>query len=122
MFIKQLSVFVEAGAGGNLRFITEMETLLKGNNVSMDETRITTTRSFDRAFGFAYQAGAGLEIAKNLVIGCSFYDLGKADVKLEEITKKTTVNDNATTQSDPKYPVNGSLHPMMVLARIGFMF
>ena len=59
-------------------------------------------------FGFAYQVGAGFEVAKNLVIGCSFYDLGNTVVK-------GSVNDRIVDNF-------GTVRPMMIMARIGFSF
>lgn len=110
-------VYVEAGAGGNLRFITNMEYVTEK---SIDFFGITlnsntkVTNKYDKTFSFAYQVGAGIEVAKNLVIGCSFYDLGKATVKGE-----TTIKGDP---SSPRLNKWGTVHPMMVLARIGFSF
>ncbi len=116
----QLGIYAEAGVGGNMRFITEMEsvgTLIVGPI----ESSVKTTQKYDNAFSFAFQAGLGFEIAKNLRIGCSIYNLGKADVKGEETVKTTTLNDNiSNTKTD--YRTFGSIQPIMVLARIGFSF
>mgnify|MGYP002626068338 FL=1 len=106
-------VYIEGGAGGNLRFITEMEGVTKAN-IGPFEAQTKVTNSYDNAFTFAYQFGAGIEVAKNLVIGCSFYDLGKADVKGQMNVK-----------NNPDFPREktwGSVHPIMVLGRIGFSF
>lgn len=111
-----LGVYVEAGAGGNLRFITSMESVIKGV-----ETQITKLQEYDKAFSFAYQAGIGVEVAKNLVIGCSFYDLGSAAVTGEQTIKTKTLIDNASnTEND--FRELGTVHPIMVLGRIGFSF
>lgn len=110
-------IYVEAGAGGNLRFITDMEYVTEK---SLDFLGITinsdtkVTNNYDKAFSFAYQVGAGIEVAKNLVIGCSFYDLGKADVKGETVIKGDP--------NSPRAKTWGNVHPMMVLGRIGFSF
>lgn len=110
-------IFVEAGAGGNLRFITDMEYVTKqsldilGININSN-TKVTN--DYDKALSFAYQVGAGIEVAKNLVIGCSFYDLGKAEVKGE-----TTIKGDSNS---PRLQKWGTVHPMMVLGRIGFSF
>ena len=85
------------------------------------ETQIKETNSYDKAFSFAYQAGIGFEVAKKLVIGCSFYDLGSAAVNAEKTVKTKTFNDN-TTKTDETYPSYGTIHPIMILARIGFSF
>jgi hypothetical protein len=85
------------------------------------ETQTTTIQKYDKTFSFAWQAGVGIEVAKNLVIGCSFYDLGKAPVKGEQTIKTKTLNDNMTnTKTD--YVEMGTVRPMMILARIGFSF
>lgn len=118
-FNPNFGIYVEAGAGANLRFITQMETVSKLQLLG-GETKTVTTNKYDSAFGFAYQLGAGFEVAKNLVIGCSFYDLGKASVKMTE-TKKTIVgSSNPVTTTD--FKELGTVHPVMILARIGFCF
>ena len=118
-FNPNFGIYAEAGAGGNFRFITGMETVGKSEVLGV-ETQTTTTQKYDMGFSFAYQAGIGIEVAKNLVIGCSFYDLGKANVKGEQTTRVKTQNLDPTTTS--KYQELGKAHPMMILARIGFSF
>lgn len=115
-----LAIFVEAGAGGNLRFITDMESVARGTILGV-ETQTKTIQDYEKAFSFAYQAGIGFEVAKNLVIGCSFYDLGTAQVTSEQTVKTTTLNDNVTT-TNKTYHELGSVHPIMVVGRIGFSF
>ena len=119
-FNPNLGIYVEAGAGGNLRFITAMETTGKTNFVGV-ENQVVTKQKYDNAFSFAYQVGAGFEVARNLVIGVSFYDLGKADVKGDTSvkTKNTITNDTSTTNS---YNTFGTVHPIAILGRIGFCF
>lgn len=107
-FNPNLGVYVEAGAGGNLRFITDME------YVSKVSSEIKFNNSYDNAFGFAYQAGVGIDVSKNLVIGCSFYDLGKTPVKGARTIKNDPTSPHAETW--------GTVHPMMLLARVGFSF
>lgn len=106
-------IFIEAGAGGNLRLITDMEYVTK-SHVWIFETNTKVTYNYDKAFGFAYQVGAGIEVAKNLVIGCSFYDLGKAEVKGERIVRGDSNSPYAETW--------GTMHPVMILGRVGFSF
>ena len=118
-FNPNLGVFVEAGAGGNLRFITEMETISKQEVLGL-ETKTVTTNTYDKAFSFAYQVGAGIEVARNLVVGCSFYDLGKANVNMNETKKIVSGNSNPSTFKD--YKPLGTVRPVMILARIGFSF
>lgn len=115
-----LGIYVQAGAGGNGRFITSMESISKASVLGV-ETQTTTIQKYDKAFSFAYQAGVGIEVAKNLVIGCSFYDLGNAAVAGEQTVKTKTLNDNVSN-STTNYLEMGSVHPVMVLARIGFCF
>ena len=106
-------IYVEAGAGGNARFITDMEYVTK-THIGNFEANTKVTNDYDAAFSFAYQVGAGIEVAKNLVVGCSFYDLGKADVKGERVVKGTSNTSTIETW--------GNVHPMMIMARIGFSF
>jgi opacity protein-like surface antigen len=111
-----LGVYVEAGAGGNLRFITKMESVNK-----MDVIQTTRIQEYDKAFSFAYQAGIGIEVAKNLIIGCSFYDLGKASVAGEETVKVRNLEENVSN-AETHFNEFGTVHPIMVLGRIGFCF
>ena len=116
----QLGIYAEAGVGGNMRFITQMESVGTWK-VSGIESSVKTTQKYDNAFSFAFQAGLGFEIAKNLRIGCSIYNLGKADVKGEETVKTTTLNNNVTN-TETTYRTFGSIQPIMVLGRVGFSF
>ena len=116
----QFGVYAEAGVGGNMRFITQMESVGTWK-VSGIESSVKTTQKYDNAFSFAFQAGLGFEIAKNLRIGCSIYNLGKADVKGEETVKTTILNNNAS-ETVNTYRTFGSVQPIMVLGRIGFSF
>ena len=119
-FNPNLGIYVEAGAGGNMAFTTTMESTGKLNILGI-ETQQTTTQKYDMGFAFAYQAGIGLEVAKNLVIGCSFYDLGKTQAKGEQVIKsKNTITTNTTTEKN--YLTLGTVHPYMIMARIGFSF
>ena len=118
-FNPSFGIYVEAGAGANARFITAMETVSK-NTVIGVETQVTSRQAYDGAFSFAYQAGAGIEVAKNLVIGCSFYDLGGAPVKGELTTTTRAAGGNTNTQKT--YNTMGTVHPMMIMGRIGFCF
>ena len=117
-FNPNFGLFVEAGAGGNLRFITEMVTVAKNEALGF-ESKTTVINQYDKVFSFAYQAGIGIEVAKNLVIGCSFYDLGNGTVNMTEI-KKFNAGGNTTETKD--YKELGTVHPIMVLGRIGFRF
>ena len=119
-FNSNLGIYVEAGAGGNLRLITDMESVTKGTLFGV-ETQITDTYDYEKAFTFAYQAGVGFEVARNLVIGCSFYDLGSAKVESEHTMNKKFFNGN-DPQTEVGYPSFGTVHPIMVLGRIGFSF
>lgn len=119
-FNSSLGVFIEAGAGGNARFITEMESVSQSKLAGID-TRITTIQKYEKAFSFAYQAGIGIEVSKNLMIGCSFYDLGGAAVSGEQTVKTKTLNDNVTNTANDFHDY-GYVHPVMVLGRIGFSF
>jgi hypothetical protein len=116
----QFGVYAEAGVGGNMRFITQMESVGTLNTFGI-ESSVKTTQKYDNAFSFAFQAGLGFEIAKNLRIGCSIYNLGKADVKGEETVKTTTLNNNVTN-TETTYRTFGTIQPIMVLGRIGFSF
>lgn len=120
-FNPNFGIYAEAGAGGNARFITSMESVYEYNELGATIRR-TTTQKYDNAFTFAWQAGAGIEVAKNLVIGFSFYDLGKADVKGEETISRRNLNEGVTTNEPSRPNTLGHLHQVMMLGRIGFTF
>lgn len=109
-FNPNFGIYAEAGAGGNARFITNYT---EGYTLPVVDQKHNATVKYETAFGFAWQAGIGIEVAQSLVISCSYYDLGKANV----IGNKT--GDVITTPM----PADGaSIHPSMFLARIGFCF
>lgn len=116
----QLGVYAEAGLGCNMRFITEMESVETVNTFGA-ESSVKTTQKYDNVFSFAFQAGVGFEVAKNLRIGCSIYNLGKGDVKGEETVKTTLINNNVS-ETETTYRTYGTIQPIMVLGRIGFSF
>lgn len=120
----QFAVYAEAGAGGNLRFITEMESVEKGQfgigNTVVYDRMTKTTQNYDHAFSFAYQAGIGVQVAKRFLIGCSFYDLGNAEVK-GDLTSKVAIN-NGDPTTTTSYNTYGTVHPVMIVGRIGFSF
>ena len=109
----QFGVYAEAAAGGNMRFITNYT---QKGSTKVANLKNSTIYDYSSAFTFAYQLGLGIEVSKSLVIGFSFYDLGKAEVKgdcstvLEGVTLPTQSFEYVT------------LHPMMILGRIGFAF
>ena len=117
-FNDSFGLFAEAGAGGNLRLITALETVEKGQFLGQEGIERNRT-SYDSALSFAYQAGVGFEIGKNLVIECSFYDLGKAEVNTKH-TEKFILNQNVHMTTE--YNNYGSVHPVMVVGSIGFCF
>ena len=82
---------------------------------------MTATRKYDNAFSFAYQAGVGIEVAKNMVIGCSFYDLGKAQVKGDQTVKTKAFNDDVSNTTN-NFNEFGTVHPKMIISRLGFCF
>ncbi len=116
----QFSVYAETGLGGNYRMITTKEHVGKLELLGI-ETQQTTTQKYDGAFSFAWQIGAGVEVAKNLLIGASFYDLGKAEVKGDQTVKRKT-NLNNTTTTEENYLTFGTVRPKMFLVRVGFSF
>ena len=106
----QFGIYAEAGLGGNARFITNYTEKYTDNLLNV---RHTATVDFATKLGFAWQVGAGFEVARNLVIGCSFYNLGETAVKAEK------TGDIISTPA----PSDGSaIKPVMVLGRIGFCF
>ena len=116
----QLGVFAQAGIGGNMRIITDLESVAKGELLGVEST-ITTNQDFDNAFCLAYQVGGGFEIARNLVVGVSYYDFGTARVKGEQ-TVKTSSSAGGNSPSTTNYRELGTAHPSMLVLRLGFSF
>ena len=104
-----LGIFFEAAAGGNCRWITNYEETIR----YVGDVITETTYDYKPAFSFAYQVGAGIEVAKNFTIGASFYDLGASKI-LAERTRPIVGTDVFNN-------VKG-VRPQMLLARIGFRF
>ena len=117
-FHPNFGVFVEAGIGGNLRFITSSEAVGECTIDGIKNTK-RVFHYYDHMFSLAYQAGIGFEVSKKFVISCSFYDLGSAVVKGDRTVHNTH---DHNTDSCSKYLFFGTVHPVMVLGRIGFMF
>ena len=107
----QFGLFVEGGAGGDARFITNHQV----KYTDLLGTKHIDTEKFNTTIAFAWQAGLGIEVSRNLVLGCSFYDLGKSEVEGEV----TTMIGSESATSDFK---RGTLKTTMLLARIGFKF
>lgn len=119
-FNPMFGIFVDAGVGGNIRFITSRETV--GEIYVMEtETKERIFQNYDNKFSLAYQVGIGFEVSKSFIIGCSFYDLGSTEVKGKRVVNTTNLQDNIT-HSETTFPSFGKVHPVMVLGRIGFRF
>lgn len=112
-------IYLEAGAGGNFGLITDMESVFESHESAI-HGKYKATTTYDKAFSFAYQAGAGIEVANNLVVGCSFYNLGARQV-VGNCTLKM-VDGNANPINESKYCEFGKISPIMILGRIGFSF
>lgn len=119
-FNPNFGIYIEGGAGANLSFITAKETEGRLEILGL-EKKVVTTQKYDNVVSFAWQAGVGFEVAKNFRIGCSFYNLGKVNVKGDETVKTTGIIDNSTS-TETHYNTFGQLNPMMILGRIGFSF
>lgn len=119
-FNPNFGVYAEAGAGANASFITSKETRGELEVLGVEKIEVRS-QQYDVVFSFAWQVGVGIEVAKNFRIGCSFYDLGKADVKGEETVRTTNLLDNSI-KNETHYNTFGELKPIMVLGRIGFSF
>lgn len=102
-------VYLEAGAGVNARFITEYTEKYKDE----EGKKHVSTVKYDPGFSFAFQAGLGIEVASNLVIGFSYYNLGETALRAEK------TGDELSTIPVPK---NTSVKPIMILGRVGFSF
>lgn len=104
----QFGIYAEGGVGGNARFITNYT----AKYTDLLGVKHNEVYEYNTAFSFAYQAGLGIEVSRNLVIGCSLYNLGAAPVKGSYSVDNV---DNVEFE-------HGTLEPVMVLGRIGFRF
>ena len=122
-FNPSFGIYVEAGAGGNFSITTGMESIDKWEASFLGQTwngQVTTKQVYDKPFCFAYQASLGIEVGKNFIVGCSFYDLGNAKAKGDQTV--VTVNGDDKPETTTAFKEYGNIHPMMILARIGFKF
>ena len=102
-------VYFEGALGANARIITNYDETIK----YIGDVTTKTIYDYKTAFTFAYQFGTGFEVAKNFVIGASFYDLGAKKV-IAERTRPILGTDT--------YKNEKGVRPMMMLVRIGFKF
>lgn len=118
----QFGIYAEGAAGANARFITySAERYAFNDQIAGIQVKHRNTWTYNTDITFAWQVGLGIEISKNFVIGCSYYDLGSASVKGEAIYKTGSSSSDISTTNTIRFE-NGQLHPMMILGRIGFRF
>ena len=90
------AVFVQGGAGLNMRFMTPLSVPAPGVDAK-----------FDPAFTFAFQGGAGFRFAGHYSVGVNYYVLGKADVKSKTGAIEAT---------------GGTVAPEILTIRLGYDF
>ncbi len=111
--ISSLAIYAEAGLGVNARFISKYE----GNINIAGLISATGTFTYDPAFTFAYQFGAGIKM-NSLILGVNYYVLGAAPVK-GDIHASTNLLGLATDFEDVSM---GDLTPGFLSLRVGFTF
>ncbi len=107
-------IYGEAALGGNLRVITNL--MLSGRT---DNYKEVLTYTYNTAFSFAYQLGAGVNLSDKFSIGLNYYNLGSAKVT-GKVTDKQTYNSN-TTNSSEKFKLK-RITPTMIMIRLGYKF
>ena len=110
----KIGIYGEAALAANLRAITNLE--LSGRSTNYKET---LTYSYNTAFGFAYQFGAGVNLTNKLNLGLSYYSLGTAKVS-GKVTDKRTYNYNTNNTSE-KFKLK-RITPSLVMIRLGYKF
>lgn len=111
-----LSIYAEAGAGLNIRFITDYEGAVNVSGLASADA----TFSYDPAFTFAYQGGIGLKFNDKYSIGVNYYALGKADVK-GTASGSVSVLGAAVSTGDHDFTA-GKVNPSMLTIRLGYDF
>ena len=110
----KVGIYGEAALGGNLRVVTNL--VMTGRNDSYKEV---LTYSYNSAFGFAFQLGAGVNLSDKFSIGLSYYNLGSAKVS-GKVTDKQTYNSNTTNNSE-KFKLK-RVTPSMIMIRLAYKF
>ena len=124
--IRNIALWAEAGAGVNLGKITKMATEINAEVPLIGNINGSTTTTYDMSTTFAWQAGVGVCLGRNLSLGVHYYNLGSSVVN-SETAVDANVGDFGSINIDNILGENGKfttgkLNPSMIVARLGYTF
>ena len=112
-----VSLYAEGGVGVNMRHIRKLEGTATDIYVSGYGTiDIDMEYSFDKAFLFAFQLGAGATIKDKFTIGLNYFNLGNEKVRYKISAEAEGYSDTEKGKSDKKLSAN------ILALRVGFKF
>lgn len=110
----KFGVYGEFATGANIRLITPF--LM---NFEEDDYEVNFSYNYKPAVSFAWQMGAGIELAKHITLGFNYYNLGSAKV---EAKIKEKVSYDGDSETDSENFKGKRVHPSMFMFRLGFKF
>ncbi len=124
--IRNIALWAEAGAGVNLGKITKMATEINAEVPLIGNINGSTTTTYDMSTTFAWQAGVGVCLGRNLSLGIHYYNLGSSVVNSEttvdtNVEKLGSINIDNILGENGKF-TTGKLNPSMIVARLGYTF
>ena len=124
--IRNIALWAEAGAGVNLGKITKMATEINAEVPLIGNINGSTTTTYDMSTTFAWQAGVGVCLGRNLSLGVHYYNLGSSVVNSEtavdtNVEKLGSLNIDNILGENGKF-TTGKLNPSMIVARLGYTF
>ena len=124
--IRNIALWAEAGAGVNLGKITKMATEINAEVPLIGNINGSTTTTYDMSTTFAWQAGVGVCLGRNLSLGVHYYNLGSSVVNSETVVdtnveKLGSINIDNILGENGKF-TTGKLNPSMIVARLGYTF
>ena len=97
-FNSKFGVYGEFASGVNFRFITPF-LMEYEKEYSHEDYEFSLKYEYKPAVSFAWQLGAGIELANRITLGMSYYNLGSAKVEAK-IKEKATYNGESDSDSE----------------------
>lgn len=114
----KFGVYGEFASGFNVRLISDLFMEYE-EETSYGDYELSIDYNYKPAVSFAYQMGAGIELANRITIGMSYYNLGKAKVE-GKIKEKVSYDGDSDSESEN---FKGKrVTPSMLMLRVGFKF
>ena len=111
-----VSLYAEGGVGVNMRHIGKLEGTVTDYVSGYGTIDIDMEYSFDKAFLFAFQLGAGATIKDKFTIGLNYFNLGNEKVRGKVSAEAEGYSATEKGKSDKKLSAN------ILALRVGFKF